>query len=352
MTRVPLLYILHSGNLYGTERMALATLEGLADQFDCAVLSPPGPVQEEAVRLGFRASSFSTLVQLSRLLHTVFASSPAVAVIATAVSHSLAVIWLNKLYNRRLAHLHVVHGGTDERLSYGRKRLLRHSASILVAVSDFVKQRLLANGSAERNICVIENFLPESRTRHCRQRPPFSADGVRNLLVVSRIDPIKRVDLLISAIVAMPALRSMRIRILGTGWDFDKLRTQSAELTNIDFVGFSSHVEEELANADLLVHLCPCEPFGLAILEGIAARVPVLVPDAGGAGSLVEENVTGFHFRADDVQSLAGKLLQLGSMQAVQFNRVVESAGALLRNRFAPASRVADYRNLLEMGLL
>ena len=30
---VPLLYVLHSGNLYGTERMALATASGLADEY-------------------------------------------------------------------------------------------------------------------------------------------------------------------------------------------------------------------------------------------------------------------------------------------------------------------------------
>ena len=32
---IPLVYALHSGNLYGTERMALATLQGLRDRFDC-----------------------------------------------------------------------------------------------------------------------------------------------------------------------------------------------------------------------------------------------------------------------------------------------------------------------------
>ena len=40
---IPLVYALHSGNLYGTERMALATLQGLRDRFDPVLLAPPGP---------------------------------------------------------------------------------------------------------------------------------------------------------------------------------------------------------------------------------------------------------------------------------------------------------------------
>ncbi len=195
------------------------------------------------------------------------------------------------------------------------------------------------------------NFLPESRTRNCKHRRAFIGDGIRNLVVISRIDPIKRVDLLLAAVAAVPALRSMQIRILGTGWDYDKLRAQAATLPNISFIGFSSLVEDELANADLLVHLCPTEPFGIAILEAMAARIPVLVPDAGGAGSLVENGITGFKFDANDSRSLATRLLQLRSTPCADLNRVVDSAGALLRGRFAPCARVADYRRLLEMGI-
>ena len=40
----PLIYALHSGNLYGTERMALATLAGLSgDEFAPWLIAPPGP---------------------------------------------------------------------------------------------------------------------------------------------------------------------------------------------------------------------------------------------------------------------------------------------------------------------
>jgi hypothetical protein len=39
----PLLYALHSSNLYGTERMALATMAALGDSFTPTMFAPPGP---------------------------------------------------------------------------------------------------------------------------------------------------------------------------------------------------------------------------------------------------------------------------------------------------------------------
>jgi hypothetical protein len=44
--RHPLVFVLHSSNLYGTERMSLATAKGLSDEFEAIFLGPPGPALE------------------------------------------------------------------------------------------------------------------------------------------------------------------------------------------------------------------------------------------------------------------------------------------------------------------
>ena len=352
MSRIPLLYVLHSGNLYGTERMALATAQGLVGEFDPIMLAPPGPALAEARTIGLRAHSFSSILELAGLIRPLFAQSKELAVIATGVAHSLCAIALNQVYRRRLAHLHVVHGGTDERLSYGRKRLLNHSSAILVAVSDFVKQRLIANGASEKKIRVIENFLPDERVSRCLRRDPFCSCGVRRAVVISRVDPIKRVDLLLTAIDQEPLLHDFQIRVLGTGWELDRLRARAEQsYPNVTFAGFTSEIEKELAAADLLVHTCPAEPFGLAIIEAMAAHVPVLVPDRGGAGSLVEADISGFRFQADNPASLAERLLAIHRKPAAELNRIVGNAVHLLGTRFSASARINDYRQLMEGGL-
>jgi glycosyltransferase involved in cell wall biosynthesis len=46
----------------------------------------------------------------------------------------------------------------------------------------------------------------------------------------------------------------------------------------------------------------------LVILEALASRTPLLVSDLGGMAELVEDGLTGFHFKFGDVEDLASKL--------------------------------------------
>lgn len=342
-----LLYVLHSGNLYGTERMALATLEGLGADVDPLLCAPPGPVLAESQRRGVPSIAFTSPRDLARVLRRELSAHREVSFAATAVTHSLLFVALNALYRRRGVHIHMVHGGTDERDSYGRKKVLNPTGVRFVAVSDYVRERLVANGVRADRITVIENFLGSDDVAARPRRPSFTLPGVRRVLIVSRVDPIKRVDLLLDALDRHAGPRSLEIRILGTGWDLDILRDRArATHSNVTFAGFSDDVPGELARSDLLLHLCPVEPFGLAILEAMAAGIPVLVPDSGGAGSLVEDGVSGLRFRADDADDLARRLATFQTADAATLNRLVAGGERQLATRFSAAARTADYRRL------
>ncbi len=344
---IPLLYALHSGCLYGTERMALATAQALGAEFLTIIIAPEGPVHAEARRLGFETIVFRNLLQFLRDIRPYYAASGQVVAINTRVVHSIgAAIW-EFLYRSTAANLQVVHGGTDERLSYGRKRLLRYFGVRQVAVSSFVRERLLANGSRPGSVSVIENFLTDERANAAPRRPRFTSDGVRRVLIVSRLDPIKRVDLLMDAIDHESALRRMEFRVLGSGSDESDLRHRAAHYPNVHIAGFSNRAAEEMAEADMLLHLCPEEPFGLAILEAMAARLPVLVADAGGAAPIVEPGVSGMRFRANDARSLAEQLNFFRTAGAEKLNHMVDAATVRLNTQYSAAHGAAEYRRLI-----
>ena len=346
--RIPLVYALHSGNLYGTERMALYTASALADRFDTTVLAPPGPVHAEAARLGFRSRSFEGARQFAFELRRHIASTPKLAFLATGVMHSLACLAWNLTYRRRIAHLHLVHGGADERLSYGRKRILNGSPVRFVAVSKYVRERLIANGVRPKQITVVENFMTDCALKKSTVRKPFSEAGVRRIAVISRLDPEKRVDLLVEALEKNPDLRRLEISIFGTGWDSEVLQKRAAaSALNVTFEGFRKDVAERLAASDLLVHLCPVEPFGLAVLEAMAAHVPVLVPDSGGAALLIESGRSGFTFEANNSASLAEAIRGVDALEPSALNKIILNARRLLETRFSEHERIADYRRLL-----
>lgn len=342
------LYVLHSGNLYGTERMALITLEELQGNLKSILVAPEGPVVEAARALGIETFVFKNLWSLVQILTTILAKSPRLVFAATGVIHSLLFIALNSVYRRAAHHIHLVHGGTDERHSYGRKRLLNRFDVRLVAVSNFVKRRLVANGVNPNKIDVLENFLPDEQIDAAPRRSPFREHGLRQVIVVSRIDPIKKVDLLLDCLDLHPELRHITFRIYGTGWDLDALRSR-AHLAhpNVTFEGFSSSVPERLAESDLLLHLCPEEPFGLVILEAMAAGVPVLVPTTGGAAEIVEPGVSGFHFGANNSESLARALLHIDALSSQRLNTIVKSASTRLHLHYSSSAGVLPYKNLI-----
>jgi glycosyltransferase involved in cell wall biosynthesis len=347
--KTPLAYLLHSGQLFGTERMALATLDALRGRFDGLLIAPPGPVHAAAQAAGLASRATGGRLAMAAALVRHLLRHRHSALMTTGVWQSLLGRALQRLLGGSGAHLHLVHGGTDERLSYGRKRLLAGTAVQLVAVSDFVRQRLLAHGVPARQITVVHNFLPGGAGP---QRGPFAADGVRRVVVLSRLDRIKRVGLLFDALERVPGLGGLRFDVYGSGDEAALLRARAARHPNVTLHGFVPDAACALAQADLLLHTCPEEPFGLVLLEAFAAGVPVLVPNSGGAGAIVTDGVDGWHFSANDAVALGQRLLGLLQVPASQMTAVAGAGRRALQTRFDPARQAARYAALAGAAVL
>jgi glycosyltransferase involved in cell wall biosynthesis len=345
--RHPLLYVLHSSHLFGTERMALATVGGLADQFRPILFGPPGEAMDLAERMGFAVRRFRGAKQFAKILGPELREHRSLTFVATGVVQSAVCIGLNLLYRRKINHVQIVHGGTDERGSYGRKKWLNHAGVTFVTVSAFARERMIANGVRGDRIEVVTNFLPVEYLAAAPRRAAYDG-GIKNVLIVSRLDAMKRVELLLDALDRKPAeLRDMSFRILGLGTDMRALVERAARShPNVNFAGFSGDVTGELAKSDLLLHTCPVEPFGLAILEGMAANVAVLVPDRGGAALLVEEGRSGFKFRAEDAANLADRLIELKTARAEILNRAVAGGRIAVEETFSARAGLDRYRRL------
>jgi glycosyltransferase involved in cell wall biosynthesis len=340
-----LLYILHSGQLYGTERMAMATLKQLAKSGIPVLFAPDGPVHDEAKRQRIQSHTFHSMWSLARVLWP-YISEKGNVLFTTAVAQSILALLLSKLRGIELPQLHIVHGGTDERLSYGRKHWLQHLGLPLVAVSEFVRERLLAHHCSAQGVKVIENFL----IGKLPERPIFQQMGIRAAVLVSRIDPIKEVGVAIDAWRLTSSLDMPRLLVMGTGWQSQELIEISSSNERVRWFGFVKYPAEIMVECDLYIHTCPCEPFGLAILEAMAIGLPVLVPDQGGAASLVEDGVTGFHFRASDPDDLQRQVLRINALPPATLNAIVAAARQQLSERFSAEARIGDYARLLNLS--
>ncbi len=359
-TRLPaLLYTLHCGNMYGTERMALATLDGLPE-YRRIVFAPPSPTSPSLLEVArsreYEVRQIRTWSGLLWALLPVFATHRSVDVISTSALHNLTCLWLARLLLVRLRQLNVVHGGGEDQYSYAKKHRLNKTTVRLVAVSQFVKQRLLAHHVPPEKIVVINNFLSPSDMSSRPRRPSFDPSHKSSrpldprcvrVAVVSRLDPIKRLDVLLDAL-ATGQLSNFQFDIYGSG---EMLETYVARAKmaagKVTFHGYTPNLALVIPQADFFLHLCAEEPFGLVVLEAFSAGVPVVVPEAGGTAELVRNGVNGMTYAPNDVPSLVSCLVQASAKAGAGLDAMVAGGHSSLESRFASRVGADAYRQAL-----
>lgn len=116
------------------------------------------------------------------------------------------------------------------------------------------------------------------------------------------------------------------------------------------FLGARDDVPKILASLDVLVH-CPTapEPYGLVVIEAMAAERPVVAASAGGIPELVEHETTGLLIAAGDVGAFAAAVLRLlgDSTLRCRMGQAGRRRAAALCDPATHASAVLDaYRTL------
>ncbi|MGB7963878.1 MAG: glycosyltransferase family 4 protein [Propionicimonas sp.] len=356
--RAVLLYVLHGGDLYGTEKMALATAVALTEYPRRVILAPPGnpvgsvpSVLDAATGSGLEAWSYegrgSLVIQLWRLLRR----EARVDVITTSITQSLLVEAIAALTRTRLRHLHAVHGG--QTTNYRFKPLLAAFSLRYVAVSKHVKQILIDSRVPASRIVIAENFLVAQAGGSVPVREPYECRGLHatgqpvRIVVVGRADSIKRLDMLVDA-VESGSLREMRIDVFGDGPDLESLRARAQPYPNLLFHGYGADVPARLAEADLFLHTCDVETFGLVVLEAYQAGVVAIAPDAGGTATLVDPGVTGLLYRAGDVPDMVRTVRRAAQLSNEELDAIATAAKARLSRRFSSEQGALAYRRAFE----
>src|SRR3989344_17637 len=128
-------------------------------------------------------------------------------------------------------------------------------------------------------------------------------------LMVGRLVSYKRFDLAIRAFAAM----GLPLKIVGDGPELRKLKAQSSNAKNIQFLGLvSDYKMPELYARAQAVIFPQEEDFGLVPLESMASGRPVIAYRGGGALETIKEGVTGIFF---DEQTEIALALAVGKYQ-------------------------------------
>jgi len=139
--------------------------------------------------------------------------------------------------------------------------------------------------------------------------------------------------------------------VVGEGhWGGPLIAAQARELgiaARVRLLGFRDDIPRILAGSDIFVLPTPSEGCSIAILEAMAAALPVVASDVGGNPELVVPNVTGLLLPADDVAAWATALALLAREPARR--RAWGSAGrSRVSLAFTAEKMVARYAGLYD----
>ena len=337
-----ILYCLYCGDLYGTELMALAHAKTATPQMETVIFAPRGKIHGEALKQNIPSVVFTGMFSLFFALIKAALPSRQLVILTTSIPQSFVGILVNLLFfYKSFAHKHVVHGGVEDRASYGKKHVLNPLPIRFIAVSHFVAMKLLQYNIPGHRIDVVENFLDDVKIVDALAREPQTASTKLQVIIVSRLAPIKRIQMLLDAFDLEPRLNEiLHVAIAGTGSEYDTLSERIATgHYDIALLGYRSDVPGLLLHADICLHLCDVEPFGLVIIEAMAIGLPVLVPDSGGAGEIVSDTAYGYRFDARSVRDLADKLLDIAAKSRDEREKTGERGHQHVREHYRASSR-------------
>ena len=160
---------------------------------------------------------------------------------------------------------------------------------------------------------------PQARARRELDIPA----GDKMLLFVGRIEPLKGIDTLLSALQLLQQSGDMPahlcLSVIG-GDPAKPLETRHAELEKLmmlckelglsDMVTFLGQRAQETlhyyyASSDIVVMPSHYESFGMVALEAMACGTPVIASDVGGLAQLVQDGETGFLVPGRDPAAMA-----------------------------------------------
>ncbi len=276
--------------------------------------SPPCPIYVlplqrtydlTALRAAFELREFLRLQQV-QIVHTFFESSDLWAGFVTKSMSKAKLIWSRRdmgiLRTRKHNIAYRLMAGAPDAVFAVSEQVRRHC--IEVDRIDSARVQTIYNGVN------LADWNTASR--------PAKAPGELLVTTIGNIRRVKGHDIFIkAAALIVPRFPKVSFSIAGDVLEADyflELQTLVRDLKLSDhfrFVGGITNLAEHLSMADIFVLPSRSEGFSNAIVEAMAAALPVVATSVGGNAEAVEDGVTGLLVPAEDPVALSAAITRL-----------------------------------------
>ena len=359
------LFIIDSFEQGGSERQALQLLRQLHFSGKCrihlACLQDRGSLRAEAEALGigeiceYPLTSFYDLNFVRQLLRfTRYLKEKKIDIVHAHCFYTNIFGMLGAFLARVPAGLTSkgeTHGFRSPMQKFG-ERISFRLASRVIANCLVVQNQLIGEGVNPKRIIQHYNGLDLDRLKVREGITPEAARAMFNLpetgrrfvtIVANLRNPVKNYPMFLrSAARVRASVPDAAFVIAGEGELMPGLQQLALELgiaEDVHFIGRCDDVASLLFASHVGVLSSKAEGFANAILEYMAAGLPVVATDAGGVREAIIEGETGFIVPSDDDEQMARRIIQVLSNDAE-----ARTMGA--RNKLIAAEKFSSDRHL------
>lgn len=199
-----------------------------------------------------------------------------------------------------------------------------NNSDYVTSVSNSLKADTESLFNINKSIEVIPNFIDVNK--HNNQEKPFQRDSIADknekiLIHISNFRPLKRIVDVIKVFEKVQKEIPSKLLMVGEGPERIKAQryVKRNQLRNkVLFFGKSNEINELLCYSDIFILPSEKESFGLAALEAMIHKVPVISTNAGGLSEVNINGISGFLSEVGDIDNMAKNTIRILSSPRIR----------------------------------
>lgn len=196
-------------------------------------------------------------------------------------------------------------------------RFSLNNSNAITSVSESLKKDTLTTFKIDNKIDVIPNFINledySKVSSHCEKKH-YAPNGEKIMIHVSNFRKVKRVEDVLKVFDKVRKEIPCKLILVGDGPErpaIEKLCRELQTCNDIISLGRINDPTEVLGLGDLFILPSETESFGLAALEAMAMKLPVISTNTGGLPEVNLNGQTGFVSNVGDVDDMAANSIKL-----------------------------------------
>lgn len=198
-----------------------------------------------------------------------------------------------------------------------------NKSDAVTSVSDSLKKDTLRLFNIKQEIKVVPNFIDiekfQPKFTDCK-RVAMANDNERIITHISNFRDVKNIPHVVEIFNKIQKEIPAKLMMVGEGLEREPAEALCAKLGITDkvvFFGNSNEIDKILCFSDLFLLPSKTESFGLAALEAMALKVPVISSNSGGLPEVNEDGFSGYLSDVGQIDEMAQNAIKILKDDAV-----------------------------------